>query len=238
MICFIMFFNLRSISNRTLKILHTNFNVQIIVYFFDENVCYLCFVRMHILLTEQKFLFLDDRSVSIQLVSSGKDVNVQIGQNNKCFLNVEVFDHLKNEGEPTDVNPNDDLVKTIIHMKSTSGIEVAKIQEKLLNSLSGEQLEEINKDLEERFGVKIVVAREGCIVLVLQKTQAFANRLEDRDVLIDLLSVLFELAGFSNDNLSEISLRVDLTIGDNADVDAFKKSQSKGKGMTFMNHYT
>lgn len=150
-------------------------------------------------------------------------------------MNVEVFDHLKNEEEPTDVNANDDLVKTIIHMKTTAGIEVAQIQEKLLNSLSGEQLEEINKDLEERFGVKIVVAREGCIVLVLQKTQVFANSLEDKNVLIDLLSVLFELVGFSNDNLSEISLRVDLAIGDNADVDVFKKSQSKGKGMTLNN---
>lgn len=184
--------------------------------------------------------FLDERSISIQLVSSGKDVNVQIGQNNKCFLNVEVFDHLQNEGESTDVNGNDDLVRTIIHMKTTaySGIEVAQIEKKLLNSLSGEQLEEINKDLEERFGVKIVVAREGCIILVLQKTQVFANRLKDKNVLIDLLSVLFELVGFSNDNLSEISLRVDLTIGDIADVDAFKKTQSKGKGMAFNEHYT
>lgn len=72
-------------------------------------------------------------------------------------MNVEVFDHLKNEEEPTDVNANDDLVKTIIHMKTTAGIEVAQIQEKLLNSLSGEQLEEINKDLEERLQGKDVL---------------------------------------------------------------------------------
>lgn len=180
-----------------------------------------------------RLIFLDERPFNIQLVSSGKDVNVQIGQNNKCVLNVDVFDHLKNEEEPTGANANDDLVKMIIHTSTTpnSGIEVAQIEKKLLSSLSGEQLEKINKTLQERFGIQIVVARKGCVVLVLQKTQLIANCLKDENMVKELVSVLFELVGFSNDNLSEISLRVDLTLGDYADVDAFKKSQLKGKGI-------
>lgn len=180
-----------------------------------------------------RLIFLDERPFNIQLVSSGKDVNVQIGQNNKCVLNVDVFDHLKNEEEPTGANANDDLVKMIIHTSTTpnSGIEVAQIEKKLLSSLSGEQLEKINKTLQERFGIQIVVARKGCVVLVLQKTQLIANCLKDETMVKKLVSVLFELVGFSNDNLSEISLRVDLTLGDYADVDAFKKSQLKGKGI-------
>lgn len=126
----------------------------------------------------------------------------------------------------------------IIHARttSTSGIEVAQIEKKLLISLSGEQLEEINKDLQERFGVQIVVARKGCVVLVLQKTHLIANCLKDENMVKELLSVLFELVGFSNNNLSEISLRVDLTLGDNDDVDVFKKSQLNGKGI-FIKHY-
>lgn len=177
--------------------------------------------------------FLDERPINIQLVSSGKEVNVQIGQNNKCVLNVEVFDHLQNEEEPTGANANDDLVKMIIHTRTTpnSGFEVAQIEKKFLSSLSGGELEKINKNLQERFGIQIVVARKGCIVLVLQKTQQITYCLKDENMVKELVSVLFELVGFSNDNLSEISLRVDLTLGDYADVDAFKKSQLKGKGI-------
>lgn len=189
---------------------------------------------MHIIKTVNvRLIFLDERPFNIQLISSGKDVNVQIGQNNKCVLNVDVFDHLKNEEESTGANANDDLVKMIIHTRTTpnSGIEVAQIEKKLLSSLSGEQLENINKTLQERFGIQIVVARKGCVVLVLQKTQLIANCLKDENMVKELVSVLFELVGFSSDNLSEISLRVDLTLGDYADVDAFKKSQLKGKGI-------
>lgn len=189
---------------------------------------------MHILKTVNvRFIFLDERPINIQLVSSGKDVNVQIGQINKCVLNVEVFDHLQNEEEPTGANANDDLVKMIIHTRTTpnSGFEVAQIEKKLLSSLSGEELEKINKNLQERFGIQIVVARKGCVVLVLQKTQLITNCLKDENMVKELVSVLFELVGFSNDYLSEISLRVDLTLGDYADVDAFKKSQLKGKGI-------
>lgn len=39
----------------------------------------------------------------------------------------------------------------------------------------------------------------------------------------ELLLVLFEFVGFLNNNLLEISLRVDLMLGDKDDVDVFKK---------------
>lgn len=168
----------------------------------------------------------------IQIVSCGKDVSIQIGKNNKCIMNVEVFDHLQNHEESGSTDAEDDLVKMILHLNttSTSGLYVARIEERILRSLSGEQLLEINKVLQEKFGVQIVVSRKGCIVLVLRKMKPISQNLMDKSVLREFVAILFKLVGFSNDNLSKINVQVDLTLGDSADVDLFKGSQLKNTG--------
>lgn len=168
----------------------------------------------------------------IQIVSCGKDVSIQIGQNNKCIMNVEVFDHLQSHEESGNTEAEDDLVKMILHLNttSTSGLYVARIEERILRSLSGEQLLEINKVLQEKFGVQIVVSRKGCVVLVLRKMKPISQNLMDKGVLKEFVSILFKLIGFSNDNLSKINVQVDLTLGNSADVDHFKESQLKNTG--------
>lgn len=168
----------------------------------------------------------------IQIVSCGKDVSIQIGQNNKCIMNVEVFDHLQSHEESGNTEAEDDLVKMILHLNttSTSGLYVARIEERILRSLSGEQLLEINKVLQEKFGVQIVVSRKGCVVLVLRKMKPISQNLMDKGVLKEFVSILFKLIGFSNDDLSKINVQVDLTLGNSADVDHFKESQLKNTG--------
>lgn len=168
----------------------------------------------------------------IQIVSFGKDVSIQIGQNNKCIMNVEVFDHLQSHEESGNTEAEDDLVKMILHLNttSTSGLYVARIEERILRSLSGEQLLEINKVLQEKFGVQIVVSRKGCVVLVLRKMKPISQNLMDKGVLREFVSILFKLIGFSNDDLSKINVQVDLTLGNSADVDHFKESQLKNTG--------
>lgn len=147
-------------------------------------------------------------------------------------MNVEVFDHLQSQEESGNTEAEDDLVKMILHLNttSTSGLYVARIEERILRSLSGEQLLEINKVLQEKFGVQIVVSRKGCVVLVLRKMKPISQNLMDKSVLREFVSVLFKLVGFSNDNLSKINVQVDLTLGNSADVDHFKKSQLKNTG--------
>lgn len=175
---------------------------------------------------------LQDDGTDIQIVSCGKDVSIQIGQNNKCIMNVEVFDHLQSQEESGNTEAEDDLVKMILHLNttSTSGLYVARIEERILRSLSGEQLLEINNVLQEKFGVQIVVSRKGCVVLVLRKMKPISQNLMDKSVLREFVSVLFKLVGFSNDNLSKINVQVDLTLGNSADVDHFKESQLKNTG--------
>lgn len=175
---------------------------------------------------------LQDDGTDIQIVSCGKDVSIQIGQNNKCIMNVEVFDHLQSQEESGNTEAEDDLVKMILHLNttSTSGLYVARIEERILRSLSGEQLLEINKVLQEKFGVQIVVSRKGCVVLVLRKMKPISQNLMDKSVLREFVSILFKLIGFSNDDLSKINVQVDLTLGNSADVDHFKESQLKNTG--------
>lgn len=175
---------------------------------------------------------LQDDGRDIQIVSCGKDVSIQIGQNNKCIMNVEVFDHLQSQEESGNTEAEDDLVKMILHLNttSTSGLYVARIEERILRSLSGEQLLEINKVLQEKFGVQIVVSRKGCVVLVLRKMKPISQNLMDKGVLREFVSILFKLIGFSNDNLSKINVQVDLILGNSADVDHFKESQLKNTG--------
>lgn len=143
-------------------------------------------------------------------------------------MNVEVFDHLQSQEESGNTEAEDDLVKMILHLNtpSTSGLYVARIEERILRSLSGEQLLEINKVLQEKFGVQIVVSRKGCVVLVLRKMKPISQNL----MLREFVSVLFKLVGFSNDDLSKINVQVDLTLGNSADVDHFKESQLKNTG--------
>lgn len=147
-------------------------------------------------------------------------------------MNVEVFDHLQSHEESGNTEAEDDLVKMILHLNttSTSGLYVARIEERILRSLSGEQLLEINKVLQEKFGVQIVVSRKGCVVLVLRKMKPISQNLMDKGVLREFVSILFKLVGFSNDDLSKINVQVDLTLGNSADVDHFKESQLKNTG--------
>lgn len=147
-------------------------------------------------------------------------------------MNVEVFDHLQSQEESGNTEAEDDLVKMILHLNttSTSGLYVARIEERILRSLSGEQLLEINKVLQEKFGVQIVVSRKGCVVLVLRKMKPISQNLMDKGVLREFVSILFKLIGFSNDDLSKINVQVDLTLGNSADVDHFKESQLKNTG--------
>lgn len=175
---------------------------------------------------------LDKCPRDIQIVSRGKDVSIQIGQNNKCIMNVEVFDHLQSHEDSGNKKAEDDLVKMILHLNTTatSGLFVARIEERIIRSLSGEQLLEINRVLQEKFGVQIVVSRKGCVVLVLRKMKPISQNLMEKSVIREFFSILFKLVGFSNDNLSKINVQVDLTLGDSADVDLFKGSQLKNTG--------
>ena len=150
---------------------------------------------------------------AIHIVSCGKDTNVSIGNNNKSFMNIEVFDHLTNDMGAEEI----DVLKMIIHIEPASDINVARIEKRVLLSLSGERLQEINKILEERFGLQIVVARKGCIVLVMKKVKPDFNFEQNTDILKEFLSELFKMMGFSDEDLSGINMSVDITKGDEMD---------------------
>lgn len=166
----------------------------------------------------------------IHILSCRGDINVLIGNNNKSIINVEVFDHLPKETETTEME--DDYLKLIIHLQSASGIDVARIEERMLRSLSGEQLQEINKIIEERFGLKIVVARKSCVVLVIEKNKLIFNSVKGTTILEEFLSELFKLVGFSNQDSFAIYISVDITKGDAMDKALFEELNNKKKGNT------
>ena len=125
----------------------------------------------------------------------------------------------------------DDYLKLIIHLQSASGIDVARIEERMLLSLSGEQLQEINKIIEERFGLQIVVARKGCVVLVIENNKLIFNSVQGTNFWEIFFSKLFKIIGFSNEDLSEIDIRVDITKGDAMDKAFFEELNKKKKGI-------
>ncbi|XP_061196713.1 uncharacterized protein LOC133204991 [Saccostrea echinata] len=167
----------------------------------------------------------DTRPANLHIVNHGQDVVVQIGNNNKCVLNVEVFDHIQTDTETS--RESDELVKMILHMEapSSSGIYVAHIEEQVLRSLSGEKLQTVNAVLKDKFDVEIVVQRKGCIVLVLRKIKHFSTkRLLDVCVMEQFLAALFNFAEISSDEISLISFRIDIALGDSVDVNRFQKT--------------
>lgn len=177
---------------------------------------------------------LDLSSKDIKLVASGKDVYIQIGQHNRCQLNINISDELKNEEETEGINDEDNLVNMTLNMHTaTSGVYVAVLEERILQSLSGDKREEINKILLEKFGVEIVACKKGSVVLVLRKMIKIPNCLVDKNVMLEFLSTLFNLLGFSHDYHSEINLRVQLTSieRDTADIEIFNRSQLKKNGI-------
>lgn len=178
---------------------------------------------------------LDLSSKDIKLVASGKDVYIQIGQHNRCQLNINISDELKNEEETRGINDEDNLVNMTLNMHTaTSGVYVAVLEERILQSLSVDQTrEEINKILLEKFGVEVVACKKGSVVLVLRKMIKIPNCLVDKNVMLEFLSTLFNLLGFSHDYHSEINLRVQLTSRerDTADTEIFNRSQLKKNGI-------
>lgn len=169
---------------------------------------------------------LDLSSKDIKLVASGKDVYIQIGQHNRCQLNINISDELKNEEETRCINDEDNLVNMTLNMHTaTSGVYVAVLEERILQSLSVDQTrEEINKILQEKFGVEVVACKKGSVVLVLRKMIKIPNCLVDKNV---------NLLGFSHDYHSEINLRVQLTSRerDTADTEIYNRSQLKKNGI-------
>ena len=125
----------------------------------------------------------------------------------------------------------EDYLKLIIHLQSASGIDVARIEERMLLSLSGEQLQEINKIIEERFGLQIVVARKSCVVLVIEKNKLIFNSVKGTNILEAFLSELFKLIGYSNQDLFAIDISVDITKGDAMDKALFEELNKKKKGI-------
>ena len=164
----------------------------------------------------------------IHIVSCGKDINVIIGHNNKIIINVEVFDHLPRDAEAMKIE--DDYLKMIIHLIAGLGIDVARIEERMLRSLSGEQLQEINKIIEKRFGVRIVVTRRGSVVLVMEKINADYNFVQNTDIFKEFLTQLFEMMRFSNEDLSGINISMDITRGDDMDKALFKEINDMKRG--------
>jgi hypothetical protein len=164
-------------------------------------------------------------------VTHGKDVSMQIGNNNKCILNVEVFSHLENDTKSNDTDA-DDLVKMILHMEapSSSGLYIARIEENVLKSLSGPKLESVNAVLRDKFGVEIVVHRKGCVVLVLRKSMPFSKNLLDAKILEQFLITLLGYAGLSIEELIMMRFRLDVTKGDSADVNRIE-NHSTSRGM-------
>ena len=142
-----------------------------------------------------------------------------------------MFDHLPKETETTEME--DDYLKLIIHLQSAFGIDVARIEERMLRSLSGEQLQEINKIIEEKFGLQIVVARKCCVVLVIEKNKLIFNSVKGTNILEEFLSELFKLIGFSNQDLFSVYISVDITNGDAMDKALFEElNKKKGNNIT------
>lgn len=165
----------------------------------------------------------------IHIVSCGKNVNVLIGSNNKSIINVEVFDHLPTDTSSKEIE--DDYLKLIIHLESASGIDVARIEERMLRSLSGEQLQEINKIIGEKFGLQIVVTRRGCVVLVMERYKPVLNFIRNTDNLKFFLSQLFRVIGFSTEDLFGINISVDITRGDAMDKALCKELNNAKRGI-------
>lgn len=165
-------------------------------------------------------------------MTSGKDVYIQIGQHNLCQININISDELKNEEESKSINDEGNLVNMTLNMHTaTSGVYVAVLEERILQSLSGDQRKEINKVLVKNFGVEIVACKKGSVVLVLRKMIEIPNCLVDKNVLMEFLSTLFKLLGFSHECQADINLRVQLTSRDTADIDIFNESQLKKNGI-------
>ena len=165
----------------------------------------------------------------IHIVSCGNNVNVLIGSNNKSIINVEVFDHLPIDTSAKEIE--DDYIKLIIHLESASGIDVARIEERMLRSLSGEQLQEINKIIGEKFGLQIVVTRRGCVVLVMERIKPVLNFIRNTDNLKFFLSQLFRVIGFSTEDLFGINISVDITRGDAMDKALCKELNNAKRGI-------
>ncbi|XP_062566811.1 uncharacterized protein LOC134229108 [Saccostrea cucullata] len=164
------------------------------------------------------------RPSNLRIVNHGQGVIVQVGNNNSCVLNVEVFDHTQADGQTS--CESKDLVKMILHMETSPGIYVAHIEEQVLRSLSGEKLQTVNAVLKDKFGVEIVVQRKGCIVLVLRRIKNFSTRrLLDTCFLEQFLVALFGFAGISSEDISAISFRIDIAMGDSDDVERFQKTR-------------
>lgn len=171
----------------------------------------------------------DLSSNAIQLVTNGEEVCIQIGEHNICHLNIDISNELQTEEESGSTNDEGDLVQMTLrmHTASSSGICIAFLEGKMLQGLSGDQREEINKVLREKFGVEIIVCKKGSVVLVLRKIKPISKGLEYKKTQLDFLSTLFELLGFSNKHPSEINLQVQLKSGN----DTFNESQLKEKGL-------
>lgn len=165
----------------------------------------------------------------IQLVTYGREVGIQIGQHNIYYLNIDVSNDLQTKDEAGITNEDGDLVKMTLNMHpaSSSTICVASLEERILQSLSGDEREEINRVLLEKFGVKIVDCMKGSIVLLLRKMKPLPDCLVIKKVQLEFLSTLFTLYGLSYVYLSEINLRVQLTPVE----DIFDESQLKKTGL-------
>lgn len=170
----------------------------------------------------------------IQLVNNGKEVCIQIGHHNVCHLNIEISDKLQNDEESNGTSDEGGLVNMTLnmHTASSSGVYVAYLEERIFQTLSGDQRKEINKVLREKFGVEIVACRKGSVVLVLRKMKPIANGLVYKNVQLDFLSTLFKLLGFSNESPSKIDILVKLTSED----DTFNESQLKKTGIDCMDN--
>lgn len=189
--------------------------------------------RCRIMRKIQKMKLDDMSSTAIHLVTSGKEVGIQIGQHNICYLNIEMSEELQNEEESTNTNDLNDLVNMKLSMDpgSSSGVYVAFIEEKVFRLLTEDQRQKINKVLLEKFGVEIIACRKGSLVLVLRKMKPIFIRLMYKNVQLAFLLTLFELLGFLIDYPSEINLRVQLTSGDTTAVDISNEPQLNTNGL-------
>lgn len=174
-------------------------------------------------------ILIDLSSNAIQLVTHGGKVYIQIGNHNMCHLNIDISNELQTEEESGSTNDEGDLVQMTLqmHTASSSGIFIASLEERMLLALSGNQREEINRVLREKFGVEIIFCRRGSVVLVMRKIKPIFKGLVYQKNQLDFLSTLFELLGFSKKHPSEINLQVQLKSED----EPFNESQLKEKGI-------
>lgn len=178
---------------------------------------------------------IDLSSNAIQLVTNGKEVGIQIGKHNICHLNIDISNELQTEEESGSTHDGDLVQMTLrMHTALSSGICIAFLEEKMLQALSGDQREEINKVLREKFGVEIIVCKKGSIVLVLRKIKPISKGLMYKKTQLDFLLTLFEHLGFSNKHPSEINFQVQLKSGDNI----FNESQLEEKGIDWIDRCT